>query len=80
MDELRKFYCSEDFLFVSNNASGEFGVASTNAKLLYQVTIRCILLMILRGLSQNFGIAQMFIIGQELNFITVDVFCGLLWK
>ena len=35
LDELRKFYCSEDFLFVSNNASGEFGVASTNAKLLY---------------------------------------------
>ena len=29
-------YCGEDFLFVYNNASGEFGVASTSTKLLYQ--------------------------------------------
>ena len=27
LDELRKFYCGEDFLFVYNNASGELGAA-----------------------------------------------------
>ena len=36
LDELRKFYFSEEFLLVSNNASGEFGVASVDTKLLYQ--------------------------------------------
>ena len=36
LDKLRKFYCSEDFLLVYNNASGVFGVASADTKLLYQ--------------------------------------------
>ena len=36
LDGSRKFYYSEDFLLVYDNASGEFGVASTDAKLLYQ--------------------------------------------
>ena len=36
LDELRKFCCSEDFLLVYNNASGDFGVASADAKSLHQ--------------------------------------------
>ena len=80
LDGLRKFYYSEDFLLVYDNASGEFGVASTDAKLLYQGDNKFILLTILRDISQNFGIVQMFMIQQELNFITAKGFCGLLKK